>query len=175
MEKSTLMDIVSNWVAAQTKPFTSRDVLESNDEIDDVTQVANIMNTLFNRGVIARRKIDGVRFSYIATSLATLDFEKTAIKTEKRVHADIAADSSSGIEDLWPAASKKQINTNPIAQAKNSETKPVKNEIKPVIQEAVQPDNKTSSGAVTLPAAFILKLEAPGGIVITITSERAGA
>ena len=79
MEKSTAQSIISDWVAEQDEPFTSRDVFDSNDELENIGTVYAVMNSLFNCGEVARKKTDGAGFVFLHVNKATDDFERCKV------------------------------------------------------------------------------------------------
>lgn len=187
MEKITAQGIISDWVAQQDEPFTSRDVFDGNDDLENIGTVYAAMNALFNTGEIARKKVDGTKFIYISASKAPDDFEvhgspiNSAVESNQ-IGADIAIKSQA---DIGPENEEKIQQKHHVSKTQKPgksvlpppAPQPVNTVINADIKTDPQPksETRTENTSIQLPAAFTLKLEAPGGLIITITSEQSRA
>lgn len=151
MEKITAQDIISGWVSQQDEPFTSRDVFDNNDDLENINTVYVAMNTLFNSGEVARKKTNGNGFIFLSASKAPADFER----------ADISMVADKKItEPVKKQTEKAEIN-------RELQIKKITNNI---TQNALRSEERSKATIHTAPPeSFELTLKTPGGLTITIT------
>lgn len=157
MEKITAQDIISGWVSQQDEPFTSRDVFDNNDDLENINTVYAVMNTLFNSGEVARKKTNGNGFVFLSASKAPVDFERADISmvADKKEQKPVK-EQTEKTEIIRELQIKKTANSIPQGKPRSEE------------------QSKTAI-RTTLPESFELTLKTPGGLIITITGGRESA
>jgi hypothetical protein len=167
-----LMKEIYKFAKRHNEPFTTAEAFDHVKDADDATAVSNATRTLYIEGKLARKKIDGVRYSYALIENAPEDYE-TASGTKPA-----AAEAESDAAEPKPTETALSV----------SETKTPVLETKQPPKEIKQPArgpsrleiDKPGSGAeplelkmgeaLKLPEHFSLRLETPGGITITISA-----
>jgi len=143
-----LIKEIYKFAKQRNEPFTSSEAFEHVKEADDVTAASNATRTLYIEGKLARKKIDGVRYSYVLIENAPEDYETAngikPVAVEAKPEPEPRETASSVSETKRPAKKTELEIGNPL-------------EIK--VGEALK-----------LPEHFSLRLETPGGITITITA-----
>ena len=170
MTLNELAKKVMVWAKKRGEPFTSSEAYEDMQDIDDVKEVSDAVGKLYRTGSLARKRIDNVRFSYALASNAPEGYEV--------------------VSSISKAEASKSLKAADEKKASVSETKPPIDEIKPSIDETPAPKAKTNdsdliegqpipsilaaqfgeNNVVEVPNGFVLRLQAPGGLVITITT-----
>lgn len=177
MTLNELAKKVMVWAKKRGEPFTSSEAYEDMQDIDDVKEVSDAVGKLYRAGSLARKRIDKVRFSYALASNAPEGYE--AVSSVPKVQA---AKPIKAADEMKPAIDQ--------IKASVSETKPPIDEIKPSIDETPTSKAATNdsdliagepigsilaaqfgqSNVVEVPGGFVLRLQTPAGLVITITT-----
>lgn len=143
------------YAEKRADPFTSYEVFTEIEEADDNNLVSQTLSHLYRKGILARKKIDNLRFSYAPKDKAP-----------------------AGYESVLPVSTKEQ----PTQSVANAETKPLIEETparKTETKDTEKPAPKTADvkvdefmaseiGQIEIPGNFILSLKTPGGLEITI-------
>ena len=103
-----LIKEIYKFAKQRNEPFTSSEAFEHVKEADDVTAASNATRTLYIEGKLARKKIDGVRYSYVLIENAPEDYETVSGINPVAVEAKAAPDCTahwSTVSDLpYPAS-----------------------------------------------------------------------
>ena len=141
-----LIKEIYKFAKQRNEPFTSSEAFEHVKEADDVMAASNATRTLYIEGKLARKKIDGVRYSYVLIENAPEGYETV-----------------SGIN---PVA----VEAKPEPRETASSVSETKRPAKKTELEIGNPLEIKVGEALKLPEHFSLRLETPGGITITITA-----
>ena len=147
-----LIKEIYKFAKQRNEPFTSSEAFEHVKEADDVTAASNATRTLYIEGKLARKKIDGVRYSYVLIENAPEDYETV-----------------SGINPVAFEA-KPEPEPEPEPCKTTSSVSETKRPAKKTELEIGNPLEIKVGEALKLPEHFSLRLETPGGITITITA-----
>lgn len=69
MEKADIKNQVLEYAASRTTPFTAAQAFEAIDAIETTKQVSDALGRLYNQRILARRKVDKVRYAYILANM----------------------------------------------------------------------------------------------------------
>lgn len=75
MEKADIKNNVLEYALNQQKPFTASEAFDSIDVIETAKQVSDALGRLYNQRILARRKVDKVRYEYIMSEKRPAGFE----------------------------------------------------------------------------------------------------
>lgn len=75
MERSDIQKHVFDYATSCTKPFTTAHAFEAIDAIETQKQVSDALGRLYNQRILARRKVDKVRYEYIISEKRPAGFE----------------------------------------------------------------------------------------------------
>jgi hypothetical protein len=64
MKSNELADSILEWAKNRNGQFMTADVFREIEAIDNVTEASQAIAILYKKGLIAREKVDGIRFSY---------------------------------------------------------------------------------------------------------------
>lgn len=143
------------WAEKRTTPFTSYEVFTEIEEADDNNLVSQTLSHLYRKGVLARKRIDGVRFSYALIGKAPEDYEVVSSVPKVQAAKPIrAADETIAPIDETPA--------------RKTETKDAEKPATKTADVKVDQFIVSEIGQIEIPDNFILSLTTPGGLVITI-------
>ncbi len=184
IEFSELKELITEWARKRTEPFSTADVYKEIDAADDVERVSNAIRKLWLMRLVGRKKIDGCRYAYALPEYAPQDYEWAPEKEEIAEQASESLDASATILEMAkqhldkdqplsaPIETKPAVNLSPI---RKPETKPKKTAEKPpknVWSDSIRTDDaiQPQIGEIKIPVPenFVLSLQTPGGLVITI-------
>lgn len=173
LEFGELKELIIEWAQKRTEPFTTADVYKEIDAAETVVRVSNAIRDLWEIKLIGRKKIDGSRFAYALPAYAPQDFEWAQPKEETPEQASEGLDASATILEM----AKEQLGQKPLLSAP-SETKHKKAAEKlpkTVGADGIRPNHPDDAiqpqiGEIKIPVPenFVLSLQTPGGLVITI-------
>lgn len=169
-----LIKEIYKFAKRHNEPFTTAEAFEQVKDADDATAVSNATRTLYIEGKLARKKIDGVRYSYVLIENATADYETVngikpvtagtepngvETKPEPRESTPSVSETKTPVLETKqpPAEYKQSVRTSVASKKENPEV-----DAKPLELEIGE--------ALKLPEHFSLRLETPGGITITISA-----
>lgn len=75
MERADITKHVLEYAASRQLPFTAAEAFEDIDAIETAKQVSDSLGRLYNQRILARRKVDKVRYEYIRAEIRTVGFE----------------------------------------------------------------------------------------------------
>lgn len=75
MEKSDIKNHVLEYALNQQKPFTAGTAFNNIDAIETAKQVSDSLGRLYHERILARRKVDKVRYEYIRAEIRPIGFE----------------------------------------------------------------------------------------------------
>lgn len=75
MEKADIKNHVLEYALNQQTPFTASEAFDNIDAIETAKQVSDSLGRLYHERILARRKIDKVRYEYINASIRPAGFE----------------------------------------------------------------------------------------------------
>lgn len=75
MEKADIKNHVLEYALNQQTPFTATIAFDSIDAIETAKQVSDSLGRLYHERILARRKIDKVRYEYIRSEIRPVGFE----------------------------------------------------------------------------------------------------
>lgn len=189
-----LRESVLKWAKTQTEPFLTADVFENVEEAETLKEASDSLRKLFLSGDLARKKIDNVRFVYIDAEIAPLDFEKCLPDSGKNSSESAQACDEKKQETREEKAAPKQQRkstrkaSNPMNQgnikvlheimegAGLGDLLPKEAAIESANDTPIEfPADKKETALqnikpLEIPEGFTLKLQAPGGLTITITT-----
>ena len=64
MKSNELADLILEWAKNRNGQFMTADAFREIEAIDNVTEASQAIAILYKKGLIAREKVDGIRFSY---------------------------------------------------------------------------------------------------------------
>lgn len=129
----------------------------------DSTHASQAIAILYKRGLLARRKVAGIRFSYTLPENSLEGYEtivagiKPVVET-KPAPEPIVVTGEKPLEKSLPSAAFKETKRSDKQQTEKTEPE-IFNQVEVKVGEALK-----------LPEHFSLRLETPGGITITITA-----
>lgn len=123
MKLNELMKELLTWAARRASPFSSAECYEAIKGVDDIKELSDTLRRLWCGGVLARKKLDGFRFSYALASAklpgfeiyALLDAEPAAPALPDQA-ADPVCDSSVVVPQPALAAPKPKPKLEPAAE-----------------------------------------------------------
>lgn len=153
---------IYKFAKRHNKPFTPAEAFEHVKDADDVTAVSNATRMLYiEEKKLARKKIDGVRYSYALIENAPDDYE--TVNGIKPVTAGTKPELHETTlfvrETKQPPAEQKQPARPPAASLETEKSETGAESLEFKVGEALK-----------LPEHFSLRLETPGGITITISA-----
>lgn len=191
-----LRESVLKWAKTQPASFLTADVFENVEEAETLKEASDSLRKLFLSGDLARKKIDNVRFVYIASDIAPFDFEKCSPGSDKNLDESVLSDEKQQETRAEKAAPKQQRKSarkasNPMSQGNIKVLHEIMEgaglgDLLPK-EAAIESANDTSIEfsvdkketalqnikPLEIPEGFTLKLQAPGGLTITITTGNA--
>jgi hypothetical protein len=75
MERSDIQKHVLEYATSCTTPFTAASAFDNIDAIETAKQVSDALGRLYSQRILARRKIDKVRYEYIRSEIRLVGFE----------------------------------------------------------------------------------------------------
>ena len=75
MKSNELADLILEWAKNRNGPFMTADAFREIEAIDNVTEASQAIAILYKKGLLAREKVDGVRFSYTLQESAVTEDE----------------------------------------------------------------------------------------------------
>lgn len=75
MEKADIKNHVLEYALNQQKPFTASEAFDNIDAIETAKQVSDSLGRLYHERILARRKVDKVRYEYIRAGIRPAGFE----------------------------------------------------------------------------------------------------
>lgn len=75
MERADIQKHVLEYAHIRRAPFTAAEAFEDIDAIETAKQVSDSLGRLYNQRIIARRKVDKVRYEYIRAEIRPVGFE----------------------------------------------------------------------------------------------------
>lgn len=75
MEKADIKNHVLEYALNQQTPFTASQAFDSIDAIETAKQVSDSLGRLYHERILARRRVDKVRYEYIRAEIRTAGFE----------------------------------------------------------------------------------------------------
>lgn len=75
MERADITKHVLEYAHNRLAPFTAADAFENIDAIETAKQVSDSLGRLYNQRILARRRIDRVRYAYIRAEIRPVGFE----------------------------------------------------------------------------------------------------
>lgn len=75
MERSDIQKHVLEYAASVSSPFTAAQAFDNIDAIETAKQVSDALGRLYNQRILARRKIDKIRYEYVMSEKRTMGFE----------------------------------------------------------------------------------------------------
>jgi len=188
-----LRESVLKWAKLQKEPFFTADAFENVEEAETLKEASDSLRKLFLSGDLARKKIDNVRYIYIVSEIAPLDFEKCVPDSDRNSSESAqACDAKQQEAGAEKAASKQQRKG--AKRASNDVTKVMRK----YVQDAgfghllTKEESAESAAAASIefsqdtkettlesikpleiPEVFTLKLQTPGGLTITISTGNA--
>lgn len=171
-----LRESVLKWAKLQKEPFFTADVFENIEEAETLKEASDSLRKLFLSGDLARKKVDNVRFVYIFSEIAPFDFEKCFPESGKNSNETAQAfdcrKSETGEKKTVSKQQRKPARktSNPITQEESAElAAPTSIEFFTDTKETALQELKP----LEIPEGFTLKLQTPGGLIITITTGNA--
>ncbi|MXS82245.1 hypothetical protein ABD07_03885 [Nitrosomonas oligotropha] len=169
-----LIKEIYKFAKRHNEPFTTAEAFEQVKDADDNTAVSNATRTLYIEGKLARKKIDGVRYSYVLIENATEDYETVnGIKPVAAGTEPDGAETKPESHELKPSVSETKT---PVLETKQPPKVIKQPALKPAelekgnLETDANPLEFKVSEALKLPEHFSLRLETPGGITITISA-----
>lgn len=160
MTHKELSELILEWTKNRNEPFMTADAFNDIDAAESANDTSQAIALLFRKGLLARKKIDGVRFSYALPESAPEGYETTTgIKPDSDETESAINETKHAINEtkrMLDQSKQPLYAPMPVEKAKQ------KTGMK--IQEIKVPET------VKLPESFTLRLETPGGITITITT-----
>ena len=77
MKSNELADSILEWAKNRNGQFMTADVFREIEAIDNVTEASQAIAILYKKGLLARKKVDGVRFSYTLQESAVTEEHET--------------------------------------------------------------------------------------------------
>lgn len=133
---------VITWANKRAEPFTTYEVFNEIEEAEDHNLVSQTLSHMYRKGILARKKIDNVRFSYALMGNAPAGYESVLPETPKEKPTQVSA-----------------------ITAETEDKKPPKKQAA-ILSTA----NAGEINSLEVPDGFVLRLQTPGGLVITITT-----
>lgn len=165
-----LRESIIEWAKQQSEPFITADVYQNIEEAESLKEASDSLRKLFLSGHLARKKIDNVRFIYVLSERASGDFEKCiSDATDQDVISSKQTGSPAEVESVRNISghAATEIKPGKISDGgnlKSGKSKTVAHNVPPLdAPEEIIP-------RFDLPESFTLKLQTPGGLMITITS-----
>lgn len=188
-----LRESVLKWAKLQKEPFFTADAFENVEEAETLKEASDSLRKLFLSGDLARKKIDNVRFIYIASEIAPPDFEKCVPDSDKNSSESAQAcdvkQQESGVEKAPSKQQRKpakktiatitQVMEKHIQNAESGDLLPKERSAEPATAASIEFSQDTKETALQglkpleIPEGFTLKLQTPGGLMITITTGNA--
>lgn len=169
-----LIKEIYKFAKRHNEPFTTAEAFEQVKDADDNTAVSNATRTLYMEGKLARKKIDGVRYSYVLIENAPDDYETVnGIKPFAAGTEPDGTETKTESRELTPSVSETKT---PVLETKQPPKVIKQPALKPAELEKEKSETGTESlkfkmgEALKLPEHFSLRLETPGGITITISA-----
>lgn len=75
MEKADIKNHVLEYALNQQTPFTASEAFDNIDAIETAKQVSDSIERLYHERILARRKVDKVRYEYIRAEIRPVGFE----------------------------------------------------------------------------------------------------
>lgn len=75
MERADITKHVLEYAHNRIAPFTAADAFDNIDAIETAKQVSDSLGRLYNQRILARRKVDKVRYEYIRAEIRPVGFE----------------------------------------------------------------------------------------------------
>jgi len=168
-EFTELKNLIANWAKDRTEPFLTADVYQNIEEAEDLKQASDTIRKLWKEGALLRKKVDGFRFAYALPAYAPADFEAAPQqKTESEQSPKPAKEAT--LQTKVPAPEQPESiskNTKEKTTVPRKSAPPAaKLPAMPAID--LQAQNRQSESIRS--EGFSIRLETPGGIVITIST-----
>lgn len=102
MERQDIQKHVLEYAHNCTSPFTAAEAFEAIDAIETPKQVSDALGRLYNQRILARRKVDKIRYEYIRAEISPVGFEMAPeqpaheIKTTEPEKTKIKTQSNTG-------------------------------------------------------------------------------
>ena len=77
MKSNELADSILEWAKNRNGQFMTADVFREIEAIDNVTEASQAIAILYKKGLLARKKVDSVRFSYTLQESAVTEEHET--------------------------------------------------------------------------------------------------
>lgn len=113
MEKADIKNHVLEYALNRETPFTAAIAFDNIDAIETAKQVSDSLGRLYHERILARRRVDKVRYEYINASIRPLGFEMAPVqsaaeikttepeKTEMRNSIDIGVSAEESAIELY--------------------------------------------------------------------------
>ncbi|MCE7915387.1 MAG: hypothetical protein DYH15_12105 [Nitrosomonas sp. PRO4] len=160
MGKNELKNEVMKFAQSLNEPFTAGMAFDAIKDTDDRKAVSDAMRGLYLEGKLARKKIDNTRFAYTPLDRAPDDYERVFV-TEKQPSPELHE-------------TEQPVNVTPIHKPQKKPKQPAKTQApEPVGADSIRPNRpdyviQPQTGEIKIPENFVLSLQTPGGLVITI-------
>jgi len=152
MTVTELSELILEWAKERNEPFMTADVFNDIESIESSNDASQAISILYRKGLLARRKVDGIRFSYTLPENSLEGYETIVAGIKPVVETKPAPEPIvvTGEKPLEKRSDKQQT----------EKTEPeIFNQVEVKVGEALK-----------LPERFSLRLKTPGGITITITT-----
>ncbi len=173
MTHSELAELILEWAKSRKEPFMTAEAFNAVEAAENANETSQAIALLYRKGLLARKKVDGVRFSYSLPEIAPEGYEAMqpiglAKALINEMQSEHEVETKSPVIETKPAVMETE---QPVgeATARKVETKHKKTE-----SQDVRANNhfplQAQIGQVEIPDNFVLSLRSPGGFVITITA-----
>jgi len=162
MTTTELAELILGWAKERNEPFMTAEVFNDIEAVESSNDASQAISILYRKGLLARRKVDGIRFSYTLPENSLEGYETIVAGIEpvvetKHVPEQVVETGEEPREKTLPSA---------VRETKRSD----KQQTEKTEPEIGNPLEIKVGEALKLPEHFSLRLETPGGITITITA-----
>lgn len=173
MTHSELAELILEWARNRKEPFMTADAFNDVEAAESTNDTSQAIALLYRKGMLARKKVDGVRFSYSLPENAPEGYEamqpiglaKAMINEMKSEHE---IEIKPPVVETKPAVMETQQPASEVPASK-VETKHKKTEPQDVRANNHLP-LQAQTAQIEIPDSFVLSLRTPAGFVITITA-----
>lgn len=173
MSPKEMGELIIEWAKSRTEPFMTADAFNEIHAAQDAKEISDALGFLYRKELLARKKINNVRFSYALPEIAPDGYETIRSEMAKallvnEMQSEHEVETKPPADETKPAVMETKL---PIDETPNRK---IEKKSKTAVTQNCAEDGRFSlvaqEGQVEIPDSFVLSLRTPSGFVITITA-----